>query len=86
MVGALFLDRVLRGDAVDLTVRDVPPGKVDHMLAVLGLYHVRVRFVIPEESGGQYKREVSAMASTCRLKFLLMRSVVAFTDILVRDG
>jgi hypothetical protein len=59
--GAYFLSRVLRGDAVDWTTRDVPPGEVDCVLAVLGLYHVQVRCVIPEELDGQYKREVSAV-------------------------
>ena len=52
MAGAYFLNRVLRGDVVDWTTRDVPPCKVDRMLAALGLYHVRVRCVIPEELGG----------------------------------
>jgi hypothetical protein len=41
--------------------RELPPGKVDRVLAVLGLYHVRVRCMIPEELGGQYEREVSAI-------------------------
>ncbi len=58
---AYFLNRVLRGDAVDWTTHDVPPGEVDRVLAVLGLYHVRVRCVIPEELGGQYEHEVSAV-------------------------
>jgi hypothetical protein len=40
--GAYFLNRMLRGDAVDWTTRNVPPGKVDRILAALGLYHVRV--------------------------------------------
>ena len=57
--GAYFLNRVLRGDAVDWTTREVLPGEVDRMLAALGLYHVWVRCVIPEELGGQYQREVS---------------------------
>jgi hypothetical protein len=38
---------------------DVPPGKVDHVLAVLGLYHVWVWCMILEELGGQYERAVS---------------------------
>jgi hypothetical protein len=57
--GAYFLNRVLRGDAVNWTTRDVPPGEVDHVLAALGLYHVRVRCVIPEELGGHYEHAVS---------------------------
>ena len=57
--GAWFLDRVLRGEAVDWTAQEVPPGEVDRVLAALGLYHVRVRCVIPEELGGQYERAVS---------------------------
>jgi hypothetical protein len=59
--GAWFLNRMLRGDAVDWTTCDVPPGEVDRVLAVLGLYHVRVQCVIPEELGGHYEREVSVV-------------------------
>ena len=57
--GAYFVNRVLRGEAVDWTTRDVPPGEVDRVLAALGLYHVRVRCVIPEELGGFYEPAVS---------------------------
>jgi hypothetical protein len=57
--GANFLNRVLRGEAVDWTSRDVPPCEVDCVLAALGLYHVRVRCVIPEELGGYYESAVS---------------------------
>jgi hypothetical protein len=57
--GAYFLNRVLRGDAVNWTTRDMPPGEVDRVLPVLGLYHVRVRCVILEELGGQYECAVS---------------------------
>jgi hypothetical protein len=46
---------------VDWTARDVPPGEVNRMLAALGLYHVRVRCVTPEELGGHYEHEVSAV-------------------------
>jgi hypothetical protein len=52
------LDRVLRGNEVDWGTGDVPPGKVNCVLAALGLYHVRVRCVIPEELGSQYERAV----------------------------
>ena len=58
--GAIFYDRVLRGDAVDWGSRDIPAGKVNRVIAALGLCHVRVRCVIPEELGGEYEREVSA--------------------------
>jgi hypothetical protein len=57
--GAYFLNRVLRGDAVDWTTRDVPPGEVDRVLAALGLYHVLVCCMIPEELGGHYEPAVS---------------------------
>jgi len=57
--GVYFLNHMLRVDAVDWTTCDVPPGEVDHVLAVLGLYHVRVRCLIPEVLGGQYERAVS---------------------------
>ena len=57
--GALFLERVLRGEAVDWATRDVPPGEADCVLAALGLLHVRVKCVIPEEYGGFYEPEVS---------------------------
>jgi hypothetical protein len=46
---------------LDWTTRDVPPGEVDRVLEVLGLYHVRVRCVILEELGSQYEREVRAV-------------------------
>jgi hypothetical protein len=39
----------------------MPPGEVDCVLAVLGLHHMRVRCVIPEELGGHYEHEVSAI-------------------------
>ena len=68
--GAWFLDRVLRGEAVDWTAQDVPPGEVDRVLAALGLYHVRVRCVIPEELGGDYEPAVSAcVPGTCDTVF-----------------
>jgi hypothetical protein len=61
MTGARFLVHVLQGDAVDWNTCNVPPGKVDHVLAALGLYHMRVRCVIPEELDGDYECEVSAL-------------------------
>ncbi len=61
MAGTYFLSCMLWGDAVDWTTHDVPPGEVDCVLTALGLYHVRVRCVIPEELGGHYEREVSVM-------------------------
>jgi hypothetical protein len=61
MAGAYYLSRVLRGGDVDWTSRDVTLGKVDRVLAALGLYHVRVWCVIPEELGGQYERAVSVL-------------------------
>jgi hypothetical protein len=61
-VGACFLNCVLRGYAVDWATRNVPQGKVDRVLAALGLYHVRVQRVIPKELRDQYKGEVSVMA------------------------
>jgi hypothetical protein len=55
------LNRVFWGDAVDWTTHDVPPGEIDHVLAALGLYHMQVRCVIPEELDSHYKREVSVV-------------------------
>ncbi len=60
--GAVFLDRVLRGEAVDWSMRGVPPGEADCVLAALGLLHVRVKCVIPEELGGWYETKVSPVA------------------------
>ena len=57
--GAAFLERVLRGEAVDWSTRDVPPDEADRVLAALGLLHVRVKCVIPEEYGGWYEPKVS---------------------------
>ena len=60
--GTQFLDHVLRGDAADWNTCNVPPGDVDCVLAALGLYHVHVRCVIPEELGGEYEHKVGASA------------------------
>ena len=57
--GAYFLDRVLRGEAVDWSTRDVPPSETDRVLAALGLLHVRVKCMISEEYGGWYEPQVS---------------------------
>jgi hypothetical protein len=60
--GAVFLERVLRGEAVDWSTHGVPLGEADRVLASLGLLHVRVKCVIPEELGGFYEPEVSPEA------------------------
>ena len=65
--GALFLERVLRGEAVDWATRDVPPGEADCVLAALGLLHVRVKCVIPEAYGGWYEPQVSCQAEVISL-------------------
>ena len=57
--GAVFLERVLRGEAVDWSTRGLPPDEADRVLAALGLLHVRVKCVIPEELGGWYETKVS---------------------------
>ncbi len=57
--GAVFLECVLRGEAVDWSTRGVPPGEADRVLASLGLLHVRVKCIIPKELGGWYETEVS---------------------------
>jgi hypothetical protein len=57
--GAVFLDRILRGEAVDWAMRGVPLGEADRVLAALGLLHVRVKCVIPKELGGWYEPQVS---------------------------
>ena len=56
--GYCFLDCVLWGEDVDWGTCDVPGGEVDRVLAALGLYHVRVRCMFPEELGGDYERAV----------------------------
>ena len=65
--GAWFLERVLRGEAVDWATRDVPPGEADCVLAALGLLHVRVKCVIPEAYGGWYEPQVSFQAEVISL-------------------
>jgi hypothetical protein len=53
--GAALLDRILQGEVINLATREVPPGEADCVLVVLGLLHVRVRCVIPEELGGLFQ-------------------------------
>jgi hypothetical protein len=55
LVGAVFLGCILRGEAINWNTPDVLPGKVNCVLAVFRLLHVQVRFVIPEELGGEYE-------------------------------
>jgi len=45
---------------VDWFYRRMPPGEVDCMLAALRLLHMWVKYVIPDELGGNYAPEVSA--------------------------
>ena len=66
----MFFEPRATWGAVDWTTRDVPPGEVDRVLAALGLYHVRVRCVIPEELGCNYEPAVSAcVPRTCAAVF-----------------
>jgi hypothetical protein len=59
-MGGQFLEEVLQGWAVDWANCHVPTGEVDCMLMALGLLHMRVKCVIPEELGGDYESQVSA--------------------------
>ncbi len=83
--GAVFLERVLRGEAVDWSTRDVPPGEADRVLAALGLLHVRVKCVIPEEYGGWYEPQVSPHGEAIVLSHRADASVFA-ADAMVGDG
>ena len=49
-----------RGD-VNLANCSIPAGEANYMLAALGLLHMRVKCVIPDEFGGNYKPKVSAV-------------------------
>ena len=59
--GEAFLGRILEGeDGIDWSTRAIPSGEADCVLAALGLLHVRVKCVIPEDLGGFYEPVVSA--------------------------
>lgn len=59
--GGWFLGDVLQGYGVNWATWSMPPGKAACVLAVLGLLHMRVKCMIPEELGGDYTPEVSAI-------------------------
>lgn len=84
--GAAFRERVVSGGAVNWAREDLPQGEADRVLAALGLYHVRVRCVIPEELGGEYGREVSALADVKESRHLLTFFILRGTDVVVGNG
>lgn len=55
-----FLNQVRRGYEINWSDRCVLPEQANCMLSALGLLHMRVRGMIPEEWGGNYMDEVSA--------------------------
>jgi hypothetical protein len=59
-VGARLLDEPLAGYCDEWGSARVPAVEADCVLAALGLLHMRVRCVIPEELGGYYEPAVSA--------------------------
>ena len=54
-----FLVGVLQGWEVEWSFSCMLAGEADCLLVALGLLHMRVKCVIPEELGGHYKPEVS---------------------------
>jgi hypothetical protein len=53
-VGACLLEELLAGYHDEWGTARVPAVEADCVLAALGLLHLRVKCVIPEESGGDY--------------------------------
>ena len=65
-VGAHLLEELLSGYFDEWGTARVPAVEADCVLAVLGLLHMRVKCVIPEELGGDYEPAVSAFVpGTC---------------------
>ena len=61
--GMRHLEELLAGYCDEWGSARLPAGDVDCLLAVLGLLHMRVKCVIPEEFGGDYQPAVSARRS-----------------------
>ena len=69
-VGARLLEDILAGYHDEWGTARVPAVEADCVLAALGLLHLRVKCVIPEELGGDYEPAVSAYApGTCAAVF-----------------
>jgi hypothetical protein len=65
-VGACLLEEIPAGYCDEWGSARVPAVEADCVLAALGLLHMRVKCVIPEELGGNYEPAVSACVSgTC---------------------
>ena len=64
-----LLEEILAGDCEWESAR-VSVAEADCVLAALGLLHMRVKCVIPEELGGDYEPAVSAcVPGTCAAVF-----------------
>ena len=59
--GGQFLGEVTRGYEVDWSDCCMLPDQADCVLVMLGLLHMRVKCMIPEELGGNYMPEMSGM-------------------------
>ena len=69
-VGARLLEELLAGYCDEWGTARVPAVEADCVLAALGLLHMRVKCVIPEELGGDYEPAVSAcVPGTCAAVF-----------------
>ena len=66
--GWCFLNEVRRGYEIDWSDHLMLPEQADCVLTALGMLHMHVKCVIPEELGGDYKDEVSAACAgtVCR--------------------
>ena len=69
-VSARLLEELLAGYCDEWGTARVPAVEADCVLAALGLLHMRVKCVIPEELGGDYEPAVSAcVPGTCAAVF-----------------
>ena len=69
--GTHHLEELLAGYCDEWGSVRMPEDEADCLLAALGLLHMRVKCVIPEELGGDYQPAVSAWGpGVCAVVFL----------------
>ena len=85
--GWCFFNEVKRGYKINWSNHRMPPEQDDCVLAALGMLHMGVKCVIPEELGGDYKDKVGAACAgmiCCRWRTNPFCAPV--TDAVVGDG
>jgi len=73
-LGPHFLEGFLEGNVDEWEFMRMPAEEADCVLVVLGLLHMRVKCVIPEELGGDY--QPARVRGVCCRRFLTVRTYV----------